>query len=327
MIRDLYKHDRQIARLFSDLSDDLVKELKNISTSAGRGHERVVIRMLRSTAREMLSDYKGIVQDGLDSATQIQARNWNLGMKPYVQAMERGGVDLGSFNRQIRKIPVDAVRAIYARTYSDGLFLSQRIWSITPTAENGIAKIVTQGLARGLHYDDPRIAEQLNRFLQPVRKGKTVRPTVKRILDKDLYKSSGGKQGYFEFRQRPVSFDAARLLRSEYGNAYREAQHRSALLNPACYGEQWLLSTEHPDLGCACEDYAQHDEGLGEGVFRVENTPITPHVCCLCDQMAVLISIDEFMTAVDDFVQYNTGPLARWFEGQMKGSIQKTTRA
>lgn len=277
MVNDLYKYDRQVARLFSDLADEIVKELKNVSTAAGRSHERVVIRLLRRTAREMLSDYKTVMRDGLDSAARIQARNWGLGMKPYTQAMERAGVELGPFNRAIRKIPADAVRAIYGRAYSDGLFLSQRIWNITPTAERGIARIVTQGLARGLHYDDPRIAEQLNRFLQPVRKGKRVSPTVKRILDKDLYKSSGGKEGFFEFRQRPVSFDAARLLRSEYGNAYRESQHRSALLNPACYGEQWLLSTEHPDLGCACEDYATHDEGLGEGVFKVENTPITPH--------------------------------------------------
>lgn len=277
MICDLYAYDREVAKLFRDLADSITGELKNIPTAAGRGHERVVIRHLRSTAREMLADYKPLVKDGLDSATQIQARNWNLGMKPYIQTMERAGVDLGPFSRQIRAIPTDAVRAIYRRAYSDGLLLSKRVWNITPTAERGIAKVVTQGLARGLHYDDPRIAEQLNRFLQPVRKGKNVRPTVKRILDKDLYKSSGGKEGYFEFRQRPVSFDAARLLRSEYASAYREAQHRSALLNPACYGEQWLLSTEHPDLGCACEDYATHDEGLGEGIFRIENTPITPH--------------------------------------------------
>jgi hypothetical protein len=44
---------------------------------------------------------------------------------------------------------------------------------------------------------------------------------------------------------------------------------------------------------------------------------------CLCDQSQVLVSIEEFMGAVDDFVKYNTGPLARWFEGQMQGSVRR----
>lgn len=276
MVRDLYKYDREIAQMFNDLADQVLKDLKTAATRGGREHLRTTRNLLRRTARDMLSDYKPTMQEGLNGAAEIQARNWGIGMKPYWQVLERAGVEY-DVKGTIRKIPVDAVRAIYARTYTDGLHLSNRIWNVTARTQSGLSRLVTEGVARGLHYDDPRMAEQVQRFLQPIRRDVRVKPTVKRILDKDLYKSSGGKEGFFEFRQRPMSFDAARLLRTEYNNSYREAQHRSALLNPACEGELWSLSTEHPDLGCECEDYAQHDEGLGEGVYAVENTPLSPH--------------------------------------------------
>jgi hypothetical protein len=316
MVRDLYKYDKQVSKMFSDLADEVLKDLKRAGTKGGREHLRATRNLLRRTARDMLTDYKPTMKDGLTSAAEIQARNWGMGMKPYWQVLERAGVQY-DVTGAVRRIPVDAVRAIYARTYTDGLYLSNRIWNVTANTQSGLSRLVTEGVARGLHYDDPKIAEQVKRFLQPIRRDVRVKPTVKRILDKDLYKSSGGKEGFFEFRQRPVSFDAARLLRTEYNNSYREAQHTSALLNPACYGELWELSTEHPDLGCACEDYATHDEGLGEGVFAIANTPLSPHPSCLCDQSQVLIPIDEFMNYVDDFVQYNIGPLAEWFEGEM----------
>lgn len=46
-----------------------------------------------------------------------------------------------------------------------------------------------------------------------------------------------------------------------------------------------------------------------------------PILSCLCDQTQTLIPVDKFMDYVDDFVQYNTGPLAQWFEGEMKGTV------
>lgn len=312
MVRDLYKYDREVAKMFSDLADQVLKDLEKAATRGGREHIRAVSQLLRSTSRDMLSGYKSTMKEGLTSAAETQARNWGIGMKPYGQVLERAGVEY-DVKGIVHKIPVDAVRAIYARTYTDGLHLSNRIWNVTAKTQQGLSRLVTEGVARGLHYDDPRMAAQVQRFLQPIRQGRKVSPTITRKL----------KDGTeFTFRQRPVSFDAARLLRTEYGNAYREAEHRSALLNPACEGELWSLSAEHPDLGCDCEDYATHDEGLGEGVFAVGNAPIAPHPDCICDQSQVLIPIDKFMDYTEDFVKYNTGPLAQWFEGQIKGTVR-----
>jgi len=303
MMKDLYKYDKQIAKMFDDLANQIIGELDRASTPLGRRHLQELIRVLKTESKSVLADYKTVMKEALDDSARIQLQYWQQGMKPYVQAMEREGLKYKT-GAIMRAVQTDAVRAIYGRAYSDGLYLSNRIWNVTANTQRGITKIVTEGFTRGLHYDDPRIADQLKRFLQPSRMGVRTRPTVTRKIAQIDPKTGEKKIVEFTFRQRPVSFDAARLLRTEYASAYREAQHRTALQNPACYGELWSLSMEHPDLGCECEDYAQHDEGLGEGVFAVENTPLTPHPLCVVE--GTVVSGPRVV-----------GATSRWYDGEV----------
>lgn len=312
-MKALHNYDKQVGRIYIDLAGEVKKELARAGTPKGRLHLQSVLRSLTEAAKGATGDFKSLIDQALLEAADIQTSGWSKAMGDYWDVLDDAGLKVNS-ERLLRIIPQDAVKVIYRRAYEDGLKLSQRVWNLNANTQRGISKVVTQGLARGLHYDDPRIAQQLDRFLQPSRliKGR-VKP-VSKVITRQIKDPQTGKITEFSFRQRPVSYDAARLLRTEWGNAYREADTIAAKKNPACLGEKWELSTEHPDIGCQCEDYATHDEGLGEGVFPVGEIPITPHPQCLCVTFQVTIDIDEFMGWAEEYVRSGTGPIAEWWE-------------
>ncbi len=299
----LHKYDRQVARIYLDLAAQVNEELQRTKPGLTRFHLQQVLRSLSDAAADTQKGYEGLIDKALREAAGIHTDYWQKGMSEFWEALDqRAGLTMDTA-KLTAFINREAVEILYARTFDDGLFLSDRIWKVGQASRQGLAKIVTQGFTRGLHYDDPRIAEQVRRFLQPARLGTKVRPTITREL------KDGTK---FTFRQRPVSFDAARLLRTEYSEAFKQSSLLSAQRNPACTGERWVLSAEHPLIGCDCEDYAQHDEGLGEGVFSLGNLPVTPHAQCLCTWETQVCEMAVFNEWIDQYMKNGTGRIAKW---------------
>lgn len=303
--RRLSQYDRQVAKIYLDLLAQVNDELAKAPTDFARWHLKQVVSNLSQAAKDAQAGYETLIEKALREAAGIQTDYFRTASNPFWDALEkRAGISVNT-EKLIGRIPTEAVRILYGRTYEDGLFLSDRIWKVGQASRSGISRIVTEGMARGLHYDDPRIAEQLKRFLQPARQGKKLSPQITRKL------ADGTK---FTFRQRPVSFDAARLLRNEFMESFKTAQHLSAERNPACYGEQWLLSAEHPLIGCDCEGYAQHDEGLGEGVYALGDLPMTPHPACLCTWQQVTVAMAAFNDWIDEYMKNGTGKIDDWWQ-------------
>jgi hypothetical protein len=299
----LKRYDKQLGTIYRRLTDEVLDVLDS-AAGARRWQQRQVISALAQAAKASGQEVEGLMSRALLDAGRPVVKYTAQGLGPYEAAMGEAGlrVDMATV---LFRVPQEAVAVLHARTYSDGLYLSDRIWNLTRNSQRGLQRMVIDGLAKGLHYDDPRLAEQAKRFLQPARLGKKVKPQITRTL------KDGTK---YTFRQRPVSFDAARLLRTEYMSAFREAGSICAEKNPACEGEQWLISEFHPDIGCACEDYATHDEGLGEGVYKVGDLPITPHPSCLCTSQQVTVSLDEFMGWCQDYVNGERNQIAEWWD-------------
>jgi hypothetical protein len=305
----LHKYDKQVGRLYLDLASQVNEDLK-AAKGLKRIHLKAVLNDLISAANEATKGFKTMFDKALFEAGNINLRAFEKAMGPFWDAMDTKGLMLNP-GKVFTRIPREAVSLLYARTYENGLHLSDSLWKLGQNTRQGLAKVVTQGLARGLHYDDPKIAEQVSRFLKPARMGQKVRPSVTRVLKEIDPKT--GKHLTFTFRQRPVSYDAARLLRNEYMESFRTVDHMTAERNPACEGEEWSLSMDHPNIGCQCEDYAEHDEGLGLGVFSVGNVPMTPHVGCLCVTSQVVVDMSIFDKWVDDFMGKGKGPIAKWW--------------
>jgi len=309
--RRLASYDRQVAKIYLDLAAQVNEELAKAPTDFAKWHLKQVVGNLSKAAADAQSGYETLIEKALREAAGIQTDAFRKGTAEYLEVLDkRLGITVDTA-KLIGRIPTEAVQILYARTYEDGLYLSDRIWKMGELSRSGISRIVTEGMARGLHYDDPRIAEQLKRFLQPARQGKKLSPTITRTLKEIDPKT--GKHLTFTFRQRPVSFDAARLLRNEYMESFKQAQHLSAERNPACYGEEWELSSEHPDIMCECPDYAEHDEGLGIGVYPVGDIPMTPHCGCLCVTSSVVVEMAVFNDWIDEYMQTGGGRIGDWW--------------
>lgn len=303
-LKDLRAYDRQLAKIYQRLIDETLDILKTARRSYAF-EQRHVLASLVEAAGRTTSEASGLMDKAFLDAGKTVSQYTEKGLKnTYLKILDREGirVDMGKL---LYRVPQEAVQTIYTRVYQDGLYLSERIWRLNVNTQRGLQKCVVDGLARGLHYDDPKIAEQVRRFLQPARMGKNVKPTITRTL------KDGTK---YTFRQRPVSYDAARLLRTEYMNAFRESSSICAQRNPACTGERWVISPFHPDTGCECEDYAEHDEGLGEGVFPVGDLPLNPHPQCLCTTEQVTVEMEEFLGWAQDFMAGERSPISEWWE-------------
>ncbi len=304
-MKSLYRYDREVGRLYINLAGQVTEELKS-AKGLTELHLKDVRSQLLKAANEATKGFKTTLDKALLEAADIQVKAVDGGMSPYWDKLYKTGLDPQAM---LYKLPDEAVKLVYARTHEQGLMLSRSIWRLNQNTRNGLSRLVTEGVARGFHYDDPRIIQQVERFLQPAKlNAKTMR--AQKLQNRITRKLKDGTE--YTFRQRPVSYDAARLLRTEFGNAFKEASHLAAERNPACEGEMWVMSAFHPDIGCDCENYAQHDEGLGEGVYSVGNFPMTPHPSCLCTSQQVVVEMEKFMGWIEDYMNGRPGVISKW---------------
>ena len=84
--------------------------------------------------------------------------------------------------------------------------------------------------------------------------------------------------------------------------AFGEGTIAAAKVSPSSKGIKWLLSPNNHPIKDICDEHAAHDEGLGKGVFPVDEVPMYPaHPNCRCS----LCGVNE---QPEDFVQR----LKRW---------------
>ena len=158
--------------------------------------------------------------------------------------------------------------------YKDNKGLSERIWRVADSFEKDIGYIVNRGIA------EKKSALELARDLEQY-----VKPPAKRDFDwGKVYPNLSGKK---------VDFNAQRLARTSINHAYHLDNVKVCTENPFVVAMHWDLSNAHyerqvipfgPD---ECDEYAEHDEGLGEGNWKPEEIPV-PHPQCLCAQWAVI---------------------------------------
>ena len=182
----------------------------------------------------------------------------------------------GQSFRDAFALPQDNVLAgiIEGGFYKDNQGLSRRIWRLADSFEKDIGYIVQRGIA------EKKSALELARDLEQY-----VKPPAAREWDwGKVYPNLSGKK---------VDYNAQRLARTAINHAYFLDNVRVCTENPFVTAMHWDLSNAHDERQVIpfgpdeCDDYAEHDEGLGEGNFKPDELPC-PHPQCLCVQWAVI---------------------------------------
>ena len=158
--------------------------------------------------------------------------------------------------------------------YRDRMGLSERIWRVSRGFEHDVGYIVQRGIAEKKSVRE--LAADLEQY---------VKPRTKRDFDwGTVYPDLAGKN---------VDFNAQRLARTAINHAYFLDNVRVCTENPFVTAMHWDLSNAHGERQVIpfgpdeCDEYAEHDEGLGMGNFKPEEIPV-PHPQCLCVQWAVI---------------------------------------
>ena len=285
--------ERDLGKLYLQFAESIKKDADRIvnKLSWSYAQKQKEIMGLLKEADKLTGGFKSILDKALiDSANLGIAINMVM-LKKYSQRLSEAGFNV-NMQRVLYSVPNEAVKLTYDRILSDGLKLSDRIWILNKRTKREIERIVLEEIASGRPASDKILEARLDKLLNPDR----------RAIRTKLH-------------GRNVSFDAARLLRTERTAAFNEADRLASMNNPGLIGMQWHTSGDPCPI---CADIASGgDEGLGVGVYKPESVPMIPqHPQCMCYTSDVAISSKDFTTNWIEFMDNKSShpELGQWYD-------------
>ena len=219
--------------------------------------DKQIEKLSRKLQRDLKSSVNTSAKTGL-----LDGKRQSKPLAGFLKYGGKIGMEANTFNRLWH----DATNKLL--TGIDGIKLSDRIWDINRVALSDIKKKIALGLVDGMYPSE--IANQIRGFL--------IIPDsdMRTKYWKQFYKDNPPGRGVYKSAAKNLD----RLQRTEMGRAYRMGIDEYALNKSWTDGLQW-----HRVPGCLecleCEDYATHDEGLGEGVYPPGAIPVS-HPNCQC---------------------------------------------
>ena len=305
MLSQISITDRLIKQLYRRAAKAIEKQIAG--AKAGSLTERWLTAYKAELDREIERLSEGVYTATVDGARRAAEARVECEREYLRRAAALAKVD-DSFVSTLANVPTEALRAmIDGRLYTDGRMLSQRIWSATGRLEGNLAEILQQGVAQKL--DALTLAQQLQAYVNP----SAACPVSWHTLYPDIP---------FD---RHVDYNALRLARTAITHAHWAAEKAAAKKNPLCRGLKWNLSDSHyerqiePSGEDVCDEYARHDEGLGEGVWPIDRLPM-PHPQCLCYRTEVLPTLEEAAEILSSRADLTESErrLSAWAKGEAK---------
>jgi len=220
-----------------------------------------------------------------------------------------------------------AADAMWARS-KDGLFLSNRIWQTSGNAAMNMREIVRESIIMG---DDPvQTARTLTTY---VNNGKATMAAQYPKMQERMNSTWPAGMTFLEAKEKgllkpgrtrvpnDVCYEALRLARTESSAAANEAHIMAAQSTIGYKGMRWLISTSHPDEDI-CDELAEADVGLGEGVYPPGEEPHAPaHPNCLCTLQAELDDMDDIAARLAEWIDDpSSDPETElWYRAEYRG--------
>lgn len=172
-----------------------------------------------------------------------------------------------------------------------GYRLSDRLWKMGVETRQTIDDVIRAGMKEG--KDALKIAQDLERYLNDSAKSMTLYDKSGRVVHR-MNMTKAPRNGW-------GNVSARRLARTEITRMHGVATIEAAKKIPGIKGIRWALSNRHMKQDI-CDELSQRDgDGLGPGVYAVDNVPNYPaHPNCLCCLIHAHIPRQQF---VDEIVR------------------------
>ena len=267
------RHEIALRKVYIDAAGQVARDLRNLKPTIGeltRNHLMALEKSLSREAEKIQKATQALTRSGMEQAVGLGARPIDNHLTRAIREADVG-LDFLKLQRGFGDINTAAVEALWARTHK-GFTVSKRIWNHTQAAKNAMRDLVHTGVATG--RDVVKVARDLERY---VRQGA-------RTLAED-YPNMMARMG----RRIPkdLCYEALRLARTEYSNAFMEGVYSRGRVNPSYQGVRFMLSDAHPEQDI-CDDLASADlYNMGPGVYPAGEEPVNPHPNCYSEDTEV----------------------------------------
>ena len=264
------KQNAELARLYIQAAAEIKARAGDIIDKKGLTYAQAKIRIksLLIEASRLSDGFKTILDKSLIDSADLGAEVNKIIMGQYQEALKKEGINL-NLGRILSKVNPEAIKAVYARIWNDGLKLSDRVWLLEKRTKQEIERIILQNIVSGGAASDKVTISALDNLLSP-------------SLKKAKLTSLHGRR---------VGYESSRLLRTSMSEAFAEGDRLSSMKNPGTTGLKFLIA-----LG-ACEICTPLD-GL-----PVEQTGLPPiHPNCRCSVLEEVMSVEKFTDSWIDFM-------------------------
>lgn len=275
------RQDPEIRGLYIRAADRVAKELQNLalktpSSYLRKRHLEELETALRIEAERLIGNLTKAIEGYIEQAVDAGV---GYSQAVSLSLFKKAGIDTAGLRIMFATVNRQAAEACWART-KKGLFLSDRIWEQGEKFRNTMRDIIQEAVVTG--QDAVKTARMLQQY---VRQGAM---TLARDYPNMMKRMKGRIPG-------DISYEALRLARTEMTAAFGEGTVSAAQVSPSYQGMKWVLSHSHP-VTDICDTLAEHDEGLGRGVYSPGNEPLLPaHPNCICTLVPVHEEPEKFV--------------------------------
>lgn len=305
------RQDPEIRGLYIRAADRVAREIRKLALKTPSSYLRKrQLEELEAALRMEAERLSGNLTKAFEQYIE-QAVNAGAGYSQAVtmDLFEKAGIKMPGLRHLFAGVNRQVVEACWART-KKGLFLSDRIWKQGETFRNTMRDLVQEAVATG--QDAVKTARMLQQY---VRRGA-------QTLARD-YPNMMERMG--SRIPKDICYEALRLARTEMTAAFGEGTIAAARVSPSYQGMKWVLSHSHPMVDI-CDTLAEHDEGLGRGVYSPGNEPPYPaHPSCMC---ALISQHEEPEKFVERLKKWRENPASEpniegWYQNIYKEGLVK----
>ncbi len=277
-IRDLTlkleaRQDRELDKLFADFFRSINNQSKMILAGEGTFTDKQgLIQPMLTESLEFIDDYNEFLLGAMMEHSEFGILNNQFILTKYEKRLEGVGV-FAALTKGLDDIPERAfARTVATGDFPDGLRLSNRIWILKRRTRGEIKRIINDTIIQGDASSSRVMTQRLAKLLKPGRIGIRTR-----------------------LHGRNVSFDAARILRTERTLAYRQADSMAVKTNGGAIGIKWNIVNDKRTTTICKNLNSQDIWGLGAGVYKIGNEPYNPHPQCRSWPTEVAVSSKQFV--------------------------------
>ncbi len=267
------KQDKALDRLFDKSFRSINAQAKIIKATDGTlTDKRPLIQPLMTEGLMLIEDYNELLLTSMKQEAELGIKNNEFILTKYQNRLAGVGVIVGLTDR-LENIPEQALTwTIGSSDFPDGLKLSNRIWILKRRTRQEIERIITDTIISGEAASSSLMTTRLEKLLKPGRAAVRTR-----------------------LHGRNVSFDAARLLRTERTLAFRHADSMAATQNTGLIGIKWNIVKDDRTTVICKNLNSQDIWNLGAGVYKKGSEPYNPHIQCRSWPTEVSVSSKQFV--------------------------------